>query len=310
MPQNAQNFNRYSYALNNPLVYIDPSGYKIQGGIDYNPGAIWYMNSVSRSIKNAGTYYSSSFHTCGVNLSAFYGNYSSVSGGVYLNYRGDVVSFNTVKNNYLFPNSTIYHPVITSGPGLNPYLTGFLVNKDGSDKYQYLDNVGSQINNSNSCNSNVFDALGFLSGLTAGGYQLKAYDTYNNIYWKGKNGKYYTHKLLRWQANGKYVRGVNAYRNSARIALRTANTFKTTGRYLGGAGVILVAAEGFKDGDFTWGDGINVVASGIGIFVPVYGVIDFGFVILTGESISKRIGNAVDNPNSSLRLTLDNFLAY
>ncbi len=31
-PANSQNFNRYSYALNNPMVYTDPSGYYIGGG--------------------------------------------------------------------------------------------------------------------------------------------------------------------------------------------------------------------------------------------------------------------------------------
>jgi len=30
-PGNAQNYNRYSYALNNPLKYTDPSGYKYRG---------------------------------------------------------------------------------------------------------------------------------------------------------------------------------------------------------------------------------------------------------------------------------------
>ena len=30
MPDNSQNFNRYSYALNNPLKYTDPSGYVMQ----------------------------------------------------------------------------------------------------------------------------------------------------------------------------------------------------------------------------------------------------------------------------------------
>ncbi len=29
-PGNAQNFNRYSYCLNNPLMYTDPSGYKLE----------------------------------------------------------------------------------------------------------------------------------------------------------------------------------------------------------------------------------------------------------------------------------------
>jgi RHS repeat-associated protein len=36
-PANPQSFNRYSYCLNNPLKYTDPSGRKVYlGGIDYN----------------------------------------------------------------------------------------------------------------------------------------------------------------------------------------------------------------------------------------------------------------------------------
>ena len=34
MPEYSQNFNRYSYVLNNPLKYTDPSGFVIQGGQD------------------------------------------------------------------------------------------------------------------------------------------------------------------------------------------------------------------------------------------------------------------------------------
>ena len=35
-PGNAQNFNRYSYCLNNPLMYTDPSGY------NWSPSEAWY----------------------------------------------------------------------------------------------------------------------------------------------------------------------------------------------------------------------------------------------------------------------------
>ena len=31
-PSNSQNFNRYSYCLNNPLKYVDPSGWQMIGG--------------------------------------------------------------------------------------------------------------------------------------------------------------------------------------------------------------------------------------------------------------------------------------
>ncbi|MCF8348769.1 MAG: hypothetical protein K9G61_08145 [Bacteroidales bacterium] len=41
-PGNAQNYNRYSYALNNPLKYTDPSGYKYRGAdMGDNPGGFF-----------------------------------------------------------------------------------------------------------------------------------------------------------------------------------------------------------------------------------------------------------------------------
>ena len=42
---NPQNLNRYSYVLNNPLKYIDPSGHDqiiTTGGVNAN-GETWYM---------------------------------------------------------------------------------------------------------------------------------------------------------------------------------------------------------------------------------------------------------------------------
>jgi uncharacterized protein RhaS with RHS repeats len=52
-PYNSQNFNRYSYVLNNPLMYTDPSGYStwtevrrpiaaiVVAVITYNAGLAW-----------------------------------------------------------------------------------------------------------------------------------------------------------------------------------------------------------------------------------------------------------------------------
>ena len=43
-PANSQNFNRYSYALNNPMVYTDPSGYGYNGG-----GSTYYIDGLQVS---------------------------------------------------------------------------------------------------------------------------------------------------------------------------------------------------------------------------------------------------------------------
>ena len=47
-PANSQNFNRYSYALNNPMVYTDPSGYGYNGG-GSSGGGYYYIDGVQVS---------------------------------------------------------------------------------------------------------------------------------------------------------------------------------------------------------------------------------------------------------------------
>lgn len=79
-PENGQNYNRYSYAYNNPLKYTDPSGYQSEGGggclaaatsggaqgavgcavsigISYVVGKIFGGNSCDRTCKDRNTAY-------------------------------------------------------------------------------------------------------------------------------------------------------------------------------------------------------------------------------------------------------------
>jgi RHS repeat-associated protein len=48
-PLNAQNYNRYSYCLNNPLMYVDPSGY------NFLIGAFDFISGLSRIVWNVAT---------------------------------------------------------------------------------------------------------------------------------------------------------------------------------------------------------------------------------------------------------------
>ncbi len=45
-PMNPQSFNRYSYVLNNPLKYIDPTGHRYRGPRDDGG---WYYESLAKA---------------------------------------------------------------------------------------------------------------------------------------------------------------------------------------------------------------------------------------------------------------------
>ncbi len=77
-PENSQSFNRYTYCMNNPLKYVDPSGWVMVGGM--TPGNPFHENwSVNYGVPVHG---SSDFNNAYYKLNmALYGNMDGLCGG-------------------------------------------------------------------------------------------------------------------------------------------------------------------------------------------------------------------------------------
>ena len=97
-PDFSQSYNRYSYCLNNPLLYTDPTGYNwfnIEQGHDWD-----IIKNRCRDMDGTGGYW-----------------YNEAR-GVYQNLNGATVSVQEVHDNYFVPNSLkLYHKTISLGNG-------------------------------------------------------------------------------------------------------------------------------------------------------------------------------------------------
>ena len=114
-----QNYNRYTYALNNPLKYVDPTGYQIAPVLQtqqyYYGGGFWIYGPYSSYSHGANNFISEGGG----------GNYYyDWDTGKYKSADGNVVSWNEVNNNYVTKYAAItyhlWHDYV--GTDKNPYM--------------------------------------------------------------------------------------------------------------------------------------------------------------------------------------------
>jgi len=129
-----QGMNRYSYVLNNPLKYTDPSGYHAAPlEPDENDPYRKYSRGggYSDDLNGGGQYSYShyrrySFSAANARADAYFGSggyyYDWTSGTYHENYSGAEVRFSTVNNNYILPNSITLKPIQIQRNSIIPEL--------------------------------------------------------------------------------------------------------------------------------------------------------------------------------------------
>jgi RHS repeat-associated protein len=148
-PGYTQSYNRYSYCMNNPLRYTDPSGYTYYDGMkslyNYEGGGFWYRGSYQQNTADGWVSWTQGFSggNGGWSTGATPLHYSPAPGSEgYTNIddksfidngTGNIVPFDDVKTNFIQPNSE-YVVLLFAGPPDDPYqiYTGYRVDKNSS----------------------------------------------------------------------------------------------------------------------------------------------------------------------------------
>lgn len=144
---------------------------------------------------------------------------------------------NTDPNSILFVNrsgvSGVWSKTITDEGNYNGWVHG--INPCG-----YQLNVVNKFTKINSAGQGgVYDWGRTGNALGAGGIAYGALENVvaNKYWWMDASGNYNSTKLLSKGANGKFIQGVQGYRNGYNSALNAASKFRVAGNIVGGLGI-------------------------------------------------------------------------
>jgi RHS repeat-associated protein len=146
-----QSYNRYSYCLNNPLRYTDPSGYSVA------PIYNWSYQDLSEPGSGGGA--SCIVGDVGATLCGSYGGYTyNKNTGEYM-LGGNVVPFWEIQQNYVAPNTSERIILLFAGPPNDPYqiYTGYRVEENSSESLYKKATPSLQVHNEP---GGVWDVMG------------------------------------------------------------------------------------------------------------------------------------------------------
>ena len=290
LPEFSQNFNRYSYCLNNPLKYNDPDGYKKKRPEEDERFDIMeyahYLNS--RVGGSGGSYGRVGFSGAsggGSGPGAY--TYNSYTGNYY-NSNGVSVPFEVVYNNYIIPNSSAalwyIHQSSTKGHTSEVMADGFKL--DGVI-YEFANpipysSIGKQVGYAAGQGGSLGTNLGYVNdglnavGTVAGGAEL---------FTQANAGARITYTTLN---------GASSWVSSAKVV----STFKAVGTYTFVGSVVVdltLGATGYQT------PGKTVTNIGVGIGAWAIGGIP-GIIIGVGYTVLDKTG-CFDGPSGPINYT-------